>query len=223
MLEVQVELPADAVDPALGKSGYGLGLVLSEHAGRRLAHHEGGVDGFVSLLSFMPDEGIGVVVLTNYSGDNPVPWILSRTIYDRLLGRRDPVDWLAYARETAPLRAPEQRRVRVTSSPVGSWRGAPQRPLPADYAGSYWHPAYGQVEIVLSGGELVMRFHGIDAELAPAGDHRYRVAQGSLSGLTLTFFGNAISRIDRVAIPWEPRVSDIVFVRRVTADNHEGS
>jgi CubicO group peptidase (beta-lactamase class C family) len=220
LLEPQVDLPAEAVDPALGASAYGLGLVLSTYDGERMAHHEGGVDGFVSLLSFLPDAKIGVVVLTNYSGDNPVPWIVTRHIYDRLL-QRPRRDWMAYARDTATLRQSQPRRTPVASGPVGTWRSGPARPLLADYAGSYWHPAYGEVDIVLGGGTLSMRFHGIDATLEPAGKHRYRVSDGPLRGLSLAFFGNGVNRIDRVAIPWEPEVSDIVFTRRVIADGHD--
>jgi len=220
LLQPQVMLPESALDPALGTSSYGLGLVLSTYAGRRLAHHEGGVDGFISLLSFLPDDRIGVVVLTNYSGDNPVPWIVTRTIYDRLL-QRTPTDWLAYAHDTAGLRENDAGRPRAVTAPVASWRRGPARPLPADYAGSYWHPAYGEVDIVLAGSTLAMRFHGIDARLDAVGANCYRVSEGSLAGLSLTFLANAVNRIDSVAIPWEPEVDDIVFTRRTTADNHD--
>lgn len=220
MLQPQVALPDDVVDPALGASHYGLGLVLSQYGDQRLAHHEGGVDGFVSLMSFLPDTGIGVVVLTNYSGDNPVPWVVTRAIYDSLL-QRQPRDWIAYARDTHELRQPTTRNVPITTGPVGSWRQGNYQPLPADYAGSYWHPAYGEVDIVLDGDDLVLRFHGIDVVLEPAGRRSFRVARGSLAGLSVTFFGNAMRRIDRVAIPWEPEVSDIVFVRRATADGRD--
>jgi hypothetical protein len=178
------------------------------------------VDGFISLLSFLPDDRIGVVVLTNYSGDNPVPWIVTRTIYDRLL-QRAPTDWLAYAHDTAGLRESDAGRPRAVAAPVGSWRRGPAHPLPADYAGSYWHPAYGQVDIVLTGSKLAMRFHGIDARLEAAGGNRYRVAEGALTGLRLTFLANAVNRIDSVAIPWEPEVDDIVFTRRATTETRD--
>lgn len=220
MLEPQVELPQAALGADFGAGSYGLGLVLGEYAGKRLAHHEGGVDGFVSLLSFLPDNDVGVVVLTNYSGDNPVPWVVTRSIYDALLGR-ERSDWIAHARTNAELRSPAARRARVTAGPVGSWRQHGYRPSPADFAGTYRHPAYGRVDVVLAGNELRMVFHGIEARLEPDGDYRYRVDAGVLAGLHLSFSGNALNRIERVAIPWEPEVDDIVFVRQVGADGDE--
>jgi CubicO group peptidase (beta-lactamase class C family) len=216
MLEPHVGLPADALDPELGESSYGLGLVLSEYAGHRMAHHEGGVDGFVSLMSLLPDPDIGIVVLTNYSGENPLPWIITRAIYDRLL-EIERVDWIARAQETETERRSARQETRLTGIPRGTWSRGPSRPLPADYVGSYAHPAYGEVDIVFGDDGLQMRFHGIDANLEGIGSHGFRVAGGSLAGLRLTFLGNAANRIDRVAIPWEPAVSDIVFVRRLTA------
>ena len=37
----------------------------------------------------------------------------------------------------------------------------------------------------------------------------------------MTFLCNAMDRIERVAIPWEPEVNDIVFVRQVATNGYE--
>lgn len=65
---------------------YGLGLYSAEYEGDVLLHHLGGE----THMSFMPERGLGIVVLTNEL-DNGV-WVthaLASTIYDMLLGKSD--------------------------------------------------------------------------------------------------------------------------------------
>jgi CubicO group peptidase (beta-lactamase class C family) len=45
--------------------GMGLGFELDDHAGHRTAGHDGTMAGFLALVEVAPDDGIGVVVLTN--------------------------------------------------------------------------------------------------------------------------------------------------------------
>ena len=50
-------------------SGYGLGWGLSDYYGRLRVGHTGGYDGMISAVTMIPDEKLGVVVLSN--GMNP--------------------------------------------------------------------------------------------------------------------------------------------------------
>lgn len=45
--------------------GYGLGWMLRESEGRRVIEHAGGIDGFTAEVALLPDDGIGMVMLTN--------------------------------------------------------------------------------------------------------------------------------------------------------------
>ena len=47
---------------------YALGWVLGAYGGQRLIWHSGGTLGFTSLVSFLPEADLGVVILTNGSG-----------------------------------------------------------------------------------------------------------------------------------------------------------
>src|SRR5262249_51652625 len=51
----------------LGPSSYGLGFFLTSYRGHKLVWHSGSLDGFSLLLSFLPREKLGVLVLTNLS------------------------------------------------------------------------------------------------------------------------------------------------------------
>lgn len=46
-------------------NSYGLGWVIENYRGVRLIHHSGGTYGFMSELAFIPEAGIGIVLLAN--------------------------------------------------------------------------------------------------------------------------------------------------------------
>ncbi len=47
---------------------YGLGFVVSKWKGIRHLHHGGGTAGFITLLSFYPEKGLGLVIVSNGTG-----------------------------------------------------------------------------------------------------------------------------------------------------------
>jgi CubicO group peptidase (beta-lactamase class C family)/D-alanyl-D-alanine dipeptidase len=53
-------------------TGYGLGFSLDEFHGRRRLGHGGAIYGFSTELSFLPDDGLGVVVVSAVDGTNSV-------------------------------------------------------------------------------------------------------------------------------------------------------
>jgi CubicO group peptidase (beta-lactamase class C family) len=53
---------------AATSSHYGLGWVVGAYGGQRLVSHTGGTYGFNSLVTFLPDADLGLVVLTNRNG-----------------------------------------------------------------------------------------------------------------------------------------------------------
>jgi CubicO group peptidase (beta-lactamase class C family) len=64
--------------------GYGLGFAVTEWRGRRLAGHDGGLPGVATRIVLSPEDGVGVVVLTNNS--NPmVPNRIARMTLEGLL------------------------------------------------------------------------------------------------------------------------------------------
>ena len=76
----------------LGHFSYGLAWVVTAYRGHNLVWHNGGIDGFYALLSMLPDDHMGVVVLTNLP-HGQTPEVLAYNVYDRLLGL-DPLPWL---------------------------------------------------------------------------------------------------------------------------------
>lgn len=74
-----------------GEAHYGLGFQSNSYRGDRLVFHGGGWAGWGTLMTLVPDFGIGVAVFTNRS-PSEVPTTLTWYIIDRLRGR-DPVGW----------------------------------------------------------------------------------------------------------------------------------
>ena len=64
---------------------YGLGLELQDYEGRRIVSHTGGVNGYVSSVTMIPGEKLGIVVLTN-TDQNAVYEALKWEILDAYLG-----------------------------------------------------------------------------------------------------------------------------------------
>jgi CubicO group peptidase (beta-lactamase class C family) len=64
---------------------YGLGLEIKDRNGKMVYSHTGGVDGFFSSLMFVPEENLGIVVMTN-NDQNNFYISLSSEIRDAFLG-----------------------------------------------------------------------------------------------------------------------------------------
>lgn len=198
MTAPRIGIPDAPAHPELGLESYGMGLYLGRYRGRMLARHPGVIDGYAALISMMPGEGIGVVALTNMSGGNPVPAIVSYAIYDRLLGL-PPVDWAARFPSAAERRA---ARRPTTAAPTAAT--SPDRPL-SDYAGNYDHPAYGRIRIDRADRTgLAGRMHGLTFRLYHAGGDNWRLDETRWplrEGLVFRFVAGEDGRVLRLATP----------------------
>lgn len=65
-------------------SGYGLGWGLADYQGHLVASHTGGYDGMYSSVTMLPNQNLGIVVLTNSM--HGIGTYLSYEIIDKLLG-----------------------------------------------------------------------------------------------------------------------------------------
>ena len=213
---VNVDLDAPTYTE-FGPGGYGLGVNVRSYRGRKLVDHGGGIDGFISAMSWMPHDRLGVVVLTNLSGTNPVPNIVVNNVYDRLLGLEQ-VDFRARAKaaqERSERQGTERERKRAAERVMET---SPSRPL-AQFAGTYEHPAYGSVIVTGGDGRLSLTHGSITATY----EHfHYDVFQTvttpdtrSWSARTrISFTSGPSGKIESVGVPLEPALPDIVFRRK---------
>ncbi len=139
--------------PASDFMTYGLGWFMNDYRGRIVVHHGGNIDGMHALVGMLPEEELGLVVLTNLY--NNLTYALMYRVADLYLGGEAP-DWSArlhaardslFAPGQEAQRAFEDARVEGTETSLA---------LDA-YTGSYTHVMYGDAEVTLEDGGLVLR------------------------------------------------------------------
>jgi len=152
---------------------YGLGWFMEEYSGRKFVGHTGGVNGFVTSVAMIPEEKLGIIVLTNTDANNFYE-ALRYEIMDAYLGlpyrnyskvylanhefqEKQTANWLKQKQDTIATRP-------ATALPV------------ATYAGTYKHAVYGNMTIKQENGKLVARFEhhkGRYVTLEPLGGNRF--------------------------------------------------
>jgi len=150
-----------ALRPHLG--GYGLGWFVRDYRGRKLVGHSGGVAGFVSHVEMVPEENLGVIILTNAEEDVAYDSILYH-ILDSYLGggTKDYISAFKAAEDK------EHKNAEETMQKAQQGRATDSKPsLPLEkYAGDYTDPWYGRVNIKQEGGPLVLRLERTTKGLA---------------------------------------------------------
>ncbi len=71
------------------KMGYGIGFGLSELRGHRVVGHGGAIYGFATQLSALPDDKLGVVVVSTMDGSNTVTERIADAALDIMLASRE--------------------------------------------------------------------------------------------------------------------------------------
>lgn len=212
----QVVMPITPDMPWYGHSevthtGYGLGWATQVYRGRTMIRHTGGIDGFISSVSFFPEVGLGAVLLTN-TGNTFAPTAIALRLFDTLLGL-EPVAWsdrlnahLAQLKTQAENSKAEVLKQRKDNAPAA-------HPL-ADYAGTYRHPAYGSIDLTSDGAHLSTVYHTLKLTLA---HHHYETFTLTGEGVDLftlaSFTTDAAGQVSGLSLTLEPAVAPMTFQR----------
>jgi CubicO group peptidase (beta-lactamase class C family) len=202
-----------------GDAHYGLGFRCLSYRGDRLVSHGGGWPGWGTLMTLVPDFGIGVAVLTNRS-PSEVPTTLTWYIVDRLRDR-EPIDWRERFRKRREEAIAQMQADKNARDKVRHTNTRPAHDLAA-YAGNYDHPAYGLMSIKEQGGALNWSWRGMFTAMI----HRHyetfelpEVPDRLLPDrLAITFLTDREGNIVSLSAPLEPMVKDIVFLRLAAGD-----
>ncbi len=154
---------------------YGLGFDLREYEGRTIVSHTGAVTGFLSSLTLVPDENLGIVVLTN-SIRNSLYYALNLEILDAFLG-------LPYRNYSRYFEFAEQfekaKQVNLEKQFRDSVSLHLKTALPLqEYTGDYFNEVYGTIHINEQEGALLMKFQhhtNMHAKLESLGGNRFYV------------------------------------------------
>lgn len=209
----QIVPPEGSIHPELSPWAYGLGHHVRTYRGHRMAGHGGGIDGVAAQVNVLPDDRIGVVVLSNLTyGDNMAPTVIANTVLDRLISA-SPIDWqkIFYDRAVEGWKSADAAAAAPTKRHEGT---TPSHAL-ADFAGDFENPAYGAARVEAAGGVLKLVFHGTH----PLEHVHYDVfgvahdRRDDFDRMRLVFATSADGDIVSFAMPLEPATKPIVFLR----------
>lgn len=146
----------DFTSPGSALHAYGMAWMTYAWNGHVIVEHSGGIDGMSTEVALVPDENLGLVVVSNLS--TLAPQVLQNYILDGYFGRPR-TDWIgnvatALAKFEAMGKAEEEKaaRERVKDS-------RPSLPL-ASYTGTYSDSLYGDVVVREAEGGLQLNFLG---------------------------------------------------------------
>ena len=132
---------------------YGLGWGLMDYRGRLVVRHGGGLDGMFSFTGLIPEERLGVVVLTNLE-DHDLDTALVYHILDAYLG----VEFQDYSARffklhQKELRDREKKRQETRRARMVGTKATHAWP---EYSGSFESPVYGKATIKYKNGRLTL-------------------------------------------------------------------
>ncbi len=136
-------------------SGYALGFNVRDYHGKKLVTHTGGMPGYVSKVSMIPELKLGIAVLTNQE-EGAAFEAISYFLLDHFLGVKT-TDWItAYKRLTTRIDSLIAERGQMAAS-ARDTSSHPSLRL-EKYAGTYADAWYGDVVIELKEDGLEIRF-----------------------------------------------------------------
>jgi CubicO group peptidase (beta-lactamase class C family) len=191
---------------------YGLGWFLQDYRGRKIVHHGGNIDGMSALVAMLPEEKLGVVILTNMNGTS-VPTAIMYRVFDAFL-QAPQKDWsgellkiikAAQQQAEAVERKTESDRVKGTNPSLAL----------AKYAGTYTNEMYGDAKIKEQNGKLIVEYSpAMSGELEHWHFDTFRATlrERHLGKAFVTFALDAAGKADEMKLN-VPNAADIAFKR----------
>jgi CubicO group peptidase (beta-lactamase class C family) len=157
----------------LGKDGtYGMGLMVDTKYGTPVVHHGGDMVGFHSDMMWLPEHGVGAVVLTNGDPGWTLRDVFQRKLLEVLFDGRDEADADVASRAESyyARRAADRELLTVPADPTEAAKLAPR----------YENEALGGIDVIREGGRTRFDFGEFQSEVASRVN-----PDGSVSFLTI--------------------------------------
>ena len=188
---------------------HGLGVYSADYEGDVLMHHFGGE----THLSYMPEHGYGVIVLTNELNVGVhVTHALASTIYDMLLGKKHISARIENRlSEIAEREAKGAGRLEQYLAQVR--KNAPDAPpvyAAADLIGDYVDPRLGEMSVIAEGDDIKIIFGAISGSLEYLGGDSYLADIGLWNTMPPQVFVFRPDGEGRLVLDWGGRI----FVRQ---------
>lgn len=211
MISPQMVIPDPVKYEELLHPSYGMGWFLQPYRGHHFVHHGGNIDGFSTLVSMLPREGIGIVAFSNMNGSS-LPAIATYNVIDRLLGM-EPVDWNGrFWKDHVEVRIAVKRGAEKSETERSA--DAPATHPLSDYAGEYTNPGYGTLTIRCADDKLSILYNSNEFPMEHLNYDTFEATYELFDVRIAVQFGLDVKgKVATFSAPLEPSVAPIVFNR----------
>lgn len=147
-------------------TAYGQGWFIESYRGHKFVHHGGTIDGYKSLVGFLPNSDVAFSILTNLNA-NQTPAAIGYYICDLALGLSE-IDWGQRFTSFAEDTQAQVDKVSDEFKAKAEKAVPPTHPL-SEYAGAYEHEGYGSFEILFENSGLFIDLVGERCAVTPIG------------------------------------------------------
>lgn len=183
-------------------TGYGLGLFMTDYLCKQVFWHTGGAFGFVSNTCLVPEEKLGIVILTNNDNQSFFE-ILRYQILDAYLGAPFLDKHLSAYKHFRDTENAKLSRINALENRVQQMN-EPPLPLTA-YLGKYMHPLYGNITITKDNRDLMIQFEGhrqLSARLQYMDNDEWKLSYSNTAfGIFMVKFITQQQKVESIDIP----------------------
>jgi CubicO group peptidase (beta-lactamase class C family) len=131
-------------------TAYGMGLVVDRQYSIPVVHHGGSMFGYKSDMIFLPDHGVGAVILANADTGGYLTWLLRRRLLEVLFDAKHEAAEVAKAdlKQRRASIAKERERLVVPADPAEAAKLAPR----------YANAALGEIRVRAQDGATIFDF-----------------------------------------------------------------
>ena len=191
-------------------SSYGLGWTITQYRNHLRVDHGGNIDGFSANVCLMPDDSLGIVVLTNMDA-TVLTNIVRNSIIDRML-ELGTIDWNARLAGAMPKDDGEEEPKEKEKDPTQVEGTEPTHAL-IDYTGKFENEAYGTMKVELKNDNLLIDYHTLKIPLAHYHYDYFKSTNEDMPPMLVNFSLDARGNISKLSAQLEQGVKDIEFTR----------
>jgi CubicO group peptidase (beta-lactamase class C family) len=137
-------------------NAYGLGFMLRDYQGKKIAMHGGALQGFYSKVVLVPEAKLGIAILTNAESGGSLN-ALQYALLDHYLGVQNGPDWIKVVADVENENHAKELERLKNASAARAARSQSSLPL-ASYDGDYEDQWYGKATISHVGHKQVLTF-----------------------------------------------------------------
>jgi CubicO group peptidase (beta-lactamase class C family) len=207
----QMVVPGISQNKEISFQNYGMGWFIDYYRGVLRIHHEGNLYGFSSVVSFLPNDNVGIVILVNTMG-TPFTDILERYVYERLL-KMEPIDW---HKKEIEIDEAQKKQLAGTAEAEKKNDSVQKPPLPlVKYTGTFTSDGYGSLKVRLENDSLKVKLLKFDCPFIYQKENSFELYHPvEHSGWKTEFIKDDKGNIISLAIQIMPNVKPIVFKKK---------